>query len=70
VLARLLIDRGAEKERLGHDVPHQRLEVSKQQARQRINTAIRWVRYVGRDWADYLAARAAEQDKKSGEARE
>jgi hypothetical protein len=33
-----------------------------------INTAIRWVRYAGRDWADYLAARAAEQDKKSGEA--
>lgn len=31
-----------------------------------INTAIRWVRYAGRDWADYLAARAAEQDKKSG----
>ena len=28
-----------------------------------INTAIRWVRYAGRDWADYLAARAAEQDK-------
>ncbi len=27
-----------------------------------INTAIRWVRYAGRDWADYLAARAAEQD--------
>ena len=25
-----------------------------------INTAIRWVRYAGRDWADYLAARAAE----------
>jgi hypothetical protein len=35
-----------------------------------INTAIRWVRYAGRDWADYLAARAAEQDKKSGEARQ
>jgi len=35
-----------------------------------INTAIRWVRYAGRDWADYLAARAAEQDKKSGEAGE
>jgi hypothetical protein len=32
-----------------------------------INTAIRWVRYAGRDWADYLATRAAEQDKKSGE---
>jgi hypothetical protein len=25
-----------------------------------INTAIRWVRYAGRDWADYLAARAAD----------
>jgi hypothetical protein len=35
-----------------------------------INTAIRWVRYAGRDWADYLAARAAEQDKTSGEAGE
>ena len=35
-----------------------------------INTAIRWVRYAGRDWPDYLAARAAEQDKKSGEAGE
>jgi hypothetical protein len=35
-----------------------------------INTAIRWVRYAGRDWADYLPARAAEQDKKSGEAGE
>jgi hypothetical protein len=33
-----------------------------------VNTAIRWVRYAGRDWADYLAARAAEQDRKSGEA--
>ena len=33
-----------------------------------INTAIRWLRFAGRDWADYLAARAAEQDKKSGEA--
>jgi hypothetical protein len=21
-----------------------------------VNTAIRWVRYAGRDWADYLAA--------------
>ena len=28
-----------------------------------INTAIRWVRYAGRDWAEYLAARATEQDK-------
>jgi hypothetical protein len=35
-----------------------------------INTAIRWVRYAGRDWADCLAARAAEQDKESGDARE
>ena len=35
-----------------------------------INTAIRWVRYAGRDWADSLAARAAEQDKRSGEAGE
>lgn len=35
-----------------------------------INTTIRWVRCAGRDWADYLAARAAEQDKKSGEAGE
>jgi hypothetical protein len=26
-----------------------------------INTAIRWVKYVGRDWADYIAARAIEQ---------
>jgi hypothetical protein len=26
-----------------------------------INTAIRWVIYAGSDWADYLAARAAEQ---------
>jgi hypothetical protein len=25
-----------------------------------INTAIRWVTYTRRDWADYLAARAAE----------
>jgi hypothetical protein len=33
-----------------------------------INTAVRWVRYAGRDWADHLAARAAEQDKKSREA--
>ena len=33
-----------------------------------INTAIRWVRYAGRDWAAYLAARAAQQDKKSGDA--
>jgi hypothetical protein len=32
-----------------------------------INTAIRWGRYAGRDWADYLAARAAEQDRKPGE---
>jgi hypothetical protein len=30
-----------------------------------INTAIRWVNLAGRDWADYLAARAAEQDEKS-----
>ncbi len=30
-----------------------------------INTAIRWVDYAGHDWADYLAARAAEQDEKS-----
>ena len=28
-----------------------------------ITTAIRWVRYAGRDWAEYLAARATEQDK-------
>jgi hypothetical protein len=26
-----------------------------------INTAVRWVIYAGSDWADYLAARAAEQ---------
>jgi hypothetical protein len=26
-----------------------------------INTAVRWVKYVGRDWADYIAARAIEQ---------
>jgi hypothetical protein len=26
-----------------------------------INTAVRWVVYVRRDWADYLAARATEQ---------
>jgi hypothetical protein len=26
-----------------------------------INTAVRWVNYVGRDWADYIAARAIEQ---------
>jgi hypothetical protein len=26
-----------------------------------INTAVRWVNYVGRDWADYIAARATEQ---------
>lgn len=25
-----------------------------------INTAVRWVKYVGRDWADYIAARAIE----------
>jgi hypothetical protein len=27
-----------------------------------INTAIRWVTYARRDWADFLAARAAEHD--------
>ena len=27
-----------------------------------INTAVRWVKYVGRDWADYIAARAIEQE--------
>jgi hypothetical protein len=26
-----------------------------------INTAVRWVKYVGRDWAGYIAARAIEQ---------
>ena len=26
-----------------------------------INTAVRWVKYVGRDWADYIAARTNEQ---------
>jgi hypothetical protein len=26
-----------------------------------INTAVRWVTYARRDWADYLAARAAER---------
>jgi hypothetical protein len=26
-----------------------------------INTAVRWVKYVGPDWADYIAARAIEQ---------
>jgi hypothetical protein len=37
-----------------------------------INTAVRWVTYARRDWADYLSARAAEQkendkrDKKEG----
>jgi hypothetical protein len=25
-----------------------------------INTAVRWVKHVGRDWADYIAARAIE----------
>ena len=26
-----------------------------------VHTAVRWVKYVGRDWADYIAARAIEQ---------
>lgn len=30
-----------------------------------LNTAIRWVKHAKRDWADYLAARAAEQAEKA-----
>jgi hypothetical protein len=33
-----------------------------------LHTAIRWVKHARRDWADYLAARAAEQAEKAGQA--
>jgi hypothetical protein len=29
-----------------------------------INTAVRWVTYARRDWTDYLAARAAESNRR------
>jgi len=35
-----------------------------------LHTAIRWVKHARRDWADYLAARAAEQAERAGQAGE
>jgi hypothetical protein len=32
-----------------------------------IHTAVRWVTYARRDWTDYLAARAAERDRPTGD---
>jgi hypothetical protein len=31
-----------------------------------VNTAVRWVIYARRDWADYLAARTADQARANG----